>query len=129
MLGVGLAITFVPLQNLALLRVEHSDAGVASAALTATQQIGGSTGTAVFTAIYAVSSAHLTTLGRGPSLDSMVNGYTTVFSAAAIGLAVVAPITWVLVKVDRRIFSISNDAPTGQALTRDPQESTHHRKG
>lgn len=109
LLGIGLALVFVPLQNVALLGIEPRDAGVASAAVTATQQIGGSIGTAVFTAVYA---AVLTGAagGQAPGPAALVDGYAWVFRSAAIGLVVAAPIAWAMVKVDRRSFVTPDEA-------------------
>lgn len=106
LLGVGLALVFVPLQNVALHGIEERDSGVASAAVTATQQIGGSIGTAVFTAIYAaVVASSASTPSPGPA--ALVDGHSSVFLAAALGLAVAAPIAWALIRVDRQSFSTS----------------------
>ena len=110
LLGVGLALVFVPLQNVALLGIEARDAGVASAAVTATQQIGGSIGTAVFTAVYA---AVLTGAAgpQGPDPAVLVEGYAWVFRAAAIGLVAAAPVAWFMIRVDRRRFTAVEPAP------------------
>ncbi|WP_375387283.1 MULTISPECIES: MFS transporter [Actinomycetes] len=108
LLGVGLALVFVPLQNVALAGIEPRDSGVASAAVTATQQIGGSVGTAVFTAIYAAVLASATADGSvGPV--ALVEGYSWVFLAGAIGLAAAAPIAWTMIGVDRRSFTVSDE--------------------
>lgn len=52
-MGVGLGLVFAPGFNLAILGVEPADAGVASAAVNAMQQIGGAVGTALFNTIAA----------------------------------------------------------------------------
>ncbi|GAA1431418.1 MFS transporter [Microlunatus lacustris] len=110
LLGVGLALVFVPLQNVALLGIEPRDAGVASAAVTATSQIGGSIGTAVFTAVYAAVVAGAAG-AQGPELTALVEGYAWVFRAAAIGLLVAAPVAWATIRVDRRSFGATGSAP------------------
>jgi EmrB/QacA subfamily drug resistance transporter len=53
LMSVGLALVFVPLSSLALAGVNDDDAGVASAVLNSTQQIGGSLGTALLNTFYA----------------------------------------------------------------------------
>ena len=69
-MSVGLALVFVPLSSLALTGVDDNDAGVASAVLNATQQIGGSLGTALLNTFYASAvpsylvDHHLTAAGR-----------------------------------------------------------------
>ncbi|MDN3483712.1 DHA2 family efflux MFS transporter permease subunit, partial [Arthrobacter sp. APC 3897] len=71
LLGFGLAMIFVPLQNVALAGINEHDAGVASAAVSATQQIGGSIGTALFTAIYtAAMTAHVSSNGVLPGVQA-----------------------------------------------------------
>lgn len=96
LLGLGLAMIFVPLQNVALTGVRALDSGVASAALTATQQVGGSIGTAIFSVIFA------TAVGTGAgSLAGLVDGYSAVFRAAAIAILVIAPLAWSLIRVPK----------------------------
>ncbi|MCU1633831.1 MAG: transporter, partial [Micrococcaceae bacterium] len=107
LLGVGLAFIFVPLQNVALLGIEPRDSGVASAAVTATQQIGGSIGTAVFTALYAVGAGTGTVEGSAGGLQPLVDGYSVVFLAAAVALALASPISWFMIRVAREEFSQS----------------------
>jgi EmrB/QacA subfamily drug resistance transporter len=53
LMSVGLALVLVPLSSLALAGVKEDDAGVASAVLNSTQQIGGSLGTALLNTFYA----------------------------------------------------------------------------
>jgi EmrB/QacA subfamily drug resistance transporter len=99
--GLGVAAVFVPLQNLALAGIEARDSGVAGAALTATQQIGGSIGIAVFTALYA--SAVSSATAPNP-LDGLVEGYSVVFIAAAVAMLIAAPIGWFMVRVSSSEF-------------------------
>ncbi|MBB2924628.1 MFS transporter [Cellulomonas cellasea] len=91
-LGIGMAMMFVPMQNLALVGVEPHDAGVASAATNAAMQIGGSIGLAVFTSVYASASAG----GRGPA--ALVDGYSAAFVATAVALLVAAVIAVVCIR-------------------------------
>jgi len=53
LLSVGLANVFIPASSLALFGVEPHDAGVASAVLNTSQQIGGSLGTALLNTLFA----------------------------------------------------------------------------
>jgi EmrB/QacA subfamily drug resistance transporter len=106
LLGIGLALVFVPLQNVALAGIEPRDSGVASAAVTATQQIGGSIGTAVFTALYASAVAAFASANPGPNpLPGFVSGYSTVFLTASITVLCAAPIAYFLVNVKRDAFA------------------------
>ena len=83
LLGLGLAMVFVPLQNLALTGVEPHDAGAASATVNAATQIGGSIGISVFTAIYARVAED--SAGSGTEmLAAFTDGYSAVFLGSAI---------------------------------------------
>ncbi|MCU1406291.1 MAG: Puromycin resistance protein pur8 [Glaciihabitans sp.] len=108
LLGVGLALVFVPMQNLALAGIQSRDAGVAGAALTATQQVGGSIGIAVFTALYS-STVESHTETANPLLG-LVDGYSIVFIAAAIGLLLGAVIAFVMIRVPKGTFSVNPEA-------------------
>lgn len=78
--GIGMALIFVPLQNLSLLGVDPHDAGAASATGNASNQVGASVGLAVFTTIY----AEVTAGAKSPA--DFVPGYHAVFFAAVIVL-------------------------------------------
>ncbi|MGO4145642.1 MFS transporter [Paenarthrobacter sp. YAF11_1] len=87
LLGIGLSMLFVPLQNLSLTGVQAEDAGVASATVNSTFHIGGSIGLAVFTVIHAKAVEGSTSAGV-----SQANAFTDGFSAAflASGIAMIA---------------------------------------
>jgi hypothetical protein len=53
LLSIGLAGVFIPASSVALLGIEPHDAGVASAVLNTSQQIGGSLGTALLNTLFA----------------------------------------------------------------------------
>ena len=53
LMSVGLAGVFIPAASTALIGVDKHDAGVASALLNTTQQIGGSLGTALLNTLFA----------------------------------------------------------------------------
>jgi EmrB/QacA subfamily drug resistance transporter len=109
LLGVGLALVFVPLQNVALSGIQARDSGVAGAALTATQQIGGSIGTAVFTALYASVTATIATAVNPAQV--LVDGYSVVFLAAGIALVLASPINWFMIRVPRSELASGDRAP------------------
>jgi EmrB/QacA subfamily drug resistance transporter len=117
LLGLGLGFTFVPLSSLALVGVPEHDAGAASAALNATQQIGGSLGTALLntistSAITAYLASQLVP-NQPPTqqdqLQAQLEGYSSAFTWAAVLIATAAVVTAVLVKVH------TEDLPTEQA--------------
>jgi EmrB/QacA subfamily drug resistance transporter len=102
-LGLGLGLTFVPLANVALVGVPDHDAGAAGATLNATQQVGGSLGTALLNTIYttAVASYAAGHLAAGPDgpLAALVHGYTTAFAWGAGLLVLSAIIITVMLRV------------------------------
>jgi EmrB/QacA subfamily drug resistance transporter len=97
-MGVGLGLIFPTTMNSATLGVEARDAGVASAAVNTTQQVGGSIGTALLSTI--VSSATAAYLvdahGAGDAARAAVHGYTTAFGWSAAAFAVGAVIAALL---------------------------------
>jgi len=119
LLGLGLGFTFVPLSSLALVGVPEHDAGAASAALNATQQVGGSVGTALLNtlATSAITSYAATHIPANPQaaqqvgLEAQVHGYAAAFTWAAVLILVAAAITALFVKVNRQ------DLPTGESVT------------
>ncbi|WP_435299228.1 MFS transporter [Timonella sp. A28] len=90
--GIGMALLFVPVQNIALLGVDPHDAGAASATGNASNQIGGSIGLAVFTTIYVEASA-------GSHLPAdLVEGYHAVFRASAVVVLFGAVIAFLMIR-------------------------------
>jgi len=101
LMGLGLAMIFVPLQNVALAGIDTHDAGAASAAVTAVQQIGGSIGSAVFTVLYTSAVAASLAGGDGTpvaQLEAFVDGYQAAFFWAAVGVFLAAPVAFVMVR-------------------------------
>lgn len=112
-LGMGLGFTFVPLSSLALVGVPEHDAGAASATLNATQQIGGSLGTALLNTMY-TSAVAAYLVGRVPNpvnqIEALVHGYRVAFAWGAALIVLAGLVTLVLVKVRRE------DIPTGNTV-------------
>jgi EmrB/QacA subfamily drug resistance transporter len=102
-LGLGLGLTFVPVSSLALVGVPEHDAGAASATLNATQQVGGSLGTALLNTIYTTAVANYVAGHLPPSprtqLEALVHGYTTAFAWGAAMLVVSAVVIMVFIRV------------------------------
>jgi EmrB/QacA subfamily drug resistance transporter len=102
--SLGMGLTFVAMSSTALVGVDPSDAGVASALVNTTQQVGSSLGTALLNTLAASATAtYLLTHGRAPGVarSAAVHGYTTGFTLSAILLGVAAVTTGVLVRVTR----------------------------
>jgi predicted MFS family arabinose efflux permease len=85
-MSVGMAGVFIPAASTALVGVGAHDAGVASALLNTTQQIGGSLGTALLNTLYASAvTAYLADHVRQPSDaqrlqgDALISGYHVAF--------------------------------------------------
>ncbi|MDQ2727199.1 MAG: DHA2 family efflux MFS transporter permease subunit [Actinomycetota bacterium] len=94
-MSLGLGLVFVPVSSVALFRVSDNDAGVASAMVNTTQQVGGAVGTAVLNTVAATATAaYLRTHGVGSSLAGAVHGYTVAFvvGAVVVGVAIIAVI-------------------------------------
>jgi hypothetical protein len=85
-IGLGMGCIFAPAFSTATLGVDGSEAGVASAMVNTSQQVGGSVGTALLSTLFASSAAsylasHLH--ARGVADAASIHGYTTAFSWAA----------------------------------------------
>ncbi|WNV83593.1 MFS transporter [Umezawaea sp. Da 62-37] len=97
LLGIGLTMLFVPSQSLALAGVAPEDAGVASAVVNASLNIGGSVGLAVFTVIYANSFGAATRRGA-VDVDAFTEGYRATFLAAGVAMVAAALVGYFLVR-------------------------------
>ena len=99
-MGVGLGLVFSSAANSGTLGVRRSDAGVASATVNASQQVGASLGTALLSTLAASATASdLTSPHPMPAAiaAATVHGYTTGFRWAALLFvvgAVVAAVTY-----------------------------------
>jgi EmrB/QacA subfamily drug resistance transporter len=97
-LALGMGLTFVSLTGSAVAGVPPEDAGVASALLNAGQQIGGSLGLAILTA---VSTARTTAIldGSPANVSALVDGWSLGFVVAAGFLALAGVIAGSLVRL------------------------------
>lgn len=110
--SLGLGFAFVPFTNTALVGIEHGDAGVASALVNATQQVGGSLGTALLNTVAASATAAYVVANHGPLAvaQGAVHGYKTGFAVSAAVLAAAMVVSAGLVKASRI------DLPAGEGL-------------
>ncbi|MFG2194463.1 MFS transporter [Streptomyces sp. NPDC048639] len=107
LLGLGMGTAFMPAMSMATYGVQPRDAGVASAMVNTSQQVGGAIGTALLNTIaasattaYATSHAAGVTTAAGAKalqLQSMVHGYTAAIWWAVGILALSALIAFVFV--------------------------------
>jgi MFS family permease len=101
-LSFGIGLVFGPMSSTALIGIANHDAGVASALINTTQQIGGSLGTALLNTIVTSAIAGYLVDHRG-SLPAVatIHGYTTAFWVSAVVIIVAAVAAAVLVKAKR----------------------------
>jgi MFS family permease len=95
LMSIGLAGVFIPASSTALFGVAHHDAGVASAVLNTSQQIGGSLGTALLNTLFAGAvTTYFTDNLRNPAdVEKLtplafIHGYHVAFFAGAVLFAV-----------------------------------------
>jgi EmrB/QacA subfamily drug resistance transporter len=104
-MSVGMACCFVPLGNTALSGVSNHDAGVASAMINTSQQVGGSLGVALLNTVFTTAVANYITDHGAPTpqilADSQIRGYNVAFTVSAVLLAVSAVITFVAIRRDK----------------------------
>jgi EmrB/QacA subfamily drug resistance transporter len=100
-MGIGLGMSFVPITIAATTGVAGEDSGLASGLLNTTQQVGGSLGLAVLSA---VSTSRTTSALHGGSTLSaaLTHGFTGAFAVSAILCAAAAVAAMVLLPGRRR---------------------------
>src|ERR1039458_4358299 len=84
--GLGMGCIFAPAFSTATLGIDSSEAGVASAMVNTSQQVGGSVGTALLSTIFASATAAYASSHAGTpgvSNAAAIHGYTTAFAWAA----------------------------------------------
>jgi len=113
-ISVGMAFVFIPVSSTALHAIAHHDAGVASAMINTSQQVGGSLGTALLnTVAVTTSAAYLTAhtgLGRAATPVALTQGYTQAFAVGAGFLFAAAIIALFMLKVGKEAAS-EDDLP------------------
>ncbi|MGH2865601.1 MAG: MFS transporter [Solirubrobacteraceae bacterium] len=92
LIGLGMGCIFAPAFSTATLGVRRHDAGIASAMVNTSQQVGGSVGTALLSTIFASAAASYATgqvTATTLSNAAAIHGYTTAFwwAAGIFGLA------------------------------------------
>ena len=102
--SLGMGAAFVPLSSTALIGVSPGDAGVASAMVNATQQVGGSLGVSLLNTVAASATAsYLVTHGASASAqaEAVVHGYTTAFTVSGVLLGLAAFSTLFILRATR----------------------------
>ncbi|HEX5406745.1 MAG TPA: MFS transporter [Pseudonocardiaceae bacterium] len=118
-MSIGMGLVFVPLSNTALNGVANHDAGVASALVNTTQQIGGSLGTALLNTIFTtVFASYL--VAHGPSAASVANGtihgYNVAFLVSAILMAASAVVVFVFVRAQPKSGGTAQTVASGEVV-------------
>jgi predicted MFS family arabinose efflux permease len=93
LVSIGMGLVFVPMNSTSLYGVDPEDAGVASALVNTTQQVGGALGTAFLNTIAASATAgFLVSRVSSPAelQTAAVHGYTTAFEVSALLVAMSA---------------------------------------
>lgn len=102
-MAVGMALVFVPLGNTSLTGVSDHDAGVASAMVNTTQQVGGSLGVALLNTVFTSATAsYIQTNGPASAPLGVVHGYNVAFTASAVLLAASAIAVFAMIRGGRR---------------------------
>jgi EmrB/QacA subfamily drug resistance transporter len=106
--SLGMGMTFVPMNSTSLIGIDPQDAGVASALVNTTQQVGGSLGIALLNTVAATAAASFLAghLGSaGVVRAAAVHGYTTAFTVSAVLLAFAAVVAALLIRATRHDMS------------------------
>lgn len=111
-ISLGMGLVFVPLSAVSLFAVGNHDAGVASAVLNTSQQIGGAIGVAFLNTIAAsATTAYIVSNNlQGPTPDALVAGFNRGFLWGALILAV-AGILWITLVNMTKNDMAANDEP------------------
>lgn len=116
--SLGLGLAFVPMTATALVGVLPADAGVASALVNTTQQIGNSLGVALLNTLAATTTAnYLADHGSSAAAQatSVVHGYATAFAIGAVFLGLSAVICLFLIRAGRDGVAADGGAETATA--------------
>jgi EmrB/QacA subfamily drug resistance transporter len=117
LIALGMGMAFVPMSSSALFGVGDHDAGVASATLNTTQQIGGSLGTSLLNTVYATAVAgYLATHVHNPVTEeaAQIHGYTVGFVISACLMGVAALSAFFLVNASRADMEAMANAATAE---------------
>jgi len=114
LMSVGLALVFIPVASTALHAVGGHDAGVASALITTSQQVGGSLGTALLNTVAAGATTTYLASHRlipPPIRAALTHGYTQAFLVGAGFLLVAAFVAGALINIGPAAAAENDSAP------------------
>jgi EmrB/QacA subfamily drug resistance transporter len=124
-MSLGMGLMFVPLSSTALSGVGNHDAGVASAMVNTTQQVGGSLGTALLNTIFTTAVAGYA-IAHGTSAQAQaqgaIHGYNVAFTVSAVLLAAGAVLVVLFIRKPVETATASHE---GTASTTEPAVLVH----
>lgn len=98
----GMALVFIPLSTTALHGVGNRDAGVASALINTSQQVGGSLGTALLNTVAATATTSYMSANAGKSpLFGLTHGFTVAFTVSAAFLTAGAIVLGLFINIGK----------------------------
>lgn len=98
----GMALVFIPLSSTALHGVGNRDAGVASALINTSQQVGGSLGTALLNTVAATATTSYMIANPTKSpLFGLTHGFTVAFTVSAVLLVVGAIVLALFINIGK----------------------------
>jgi EmrB/QacA subfamily drug resistance transporter len=116
LMSVGLGIAFPAFSSTALIHVADRDAGVASALVNTTQQIGGSLGTALLNTLAATATAsYIVAHGVAATQAGIVHGFAVAFAVGAALLALGAVVSAVLISAGPSEISVGDGEAVASA--------------
>lgn len=114
-ISVGMAFVFIPVSSTALHAISHHDAGVASAMINTSQQVGGSLGTALLNTVAVTASVTYLTAnaarGAGGDSCSPHRGVHTSVRGQSRFLFAAAVVAVLMLKVGKEAV-LEEDVPT-----------------
>ena len=116
LMSMGLGLAFPAFSSTALIRISDRDAGVASALVNTTQQIGGSLGTALLNTLAATATAsYILSHGVAATQAGVVHGFAVAFAVGAGFLALGAVVSAVFISAGPSEVSAGEEAAVGPA--------------
>ncbi len=113
LISLGMAFNFIPVATTALHGIGKADAGVGSALLNTSQQIGGAVGTALLnTVAVAATTAYVAANGVAGGINSALTaGYTRAFLFGAGFLLLAAVVSFFMFTIGKDAVKEGDDAP------------------
>ena len=118
-MSVGMAFVFIPMASTALHGIGHQDAGVGSALINTSQQIGGAVGVALLNTVATITTTSYLAahgaLGQAALPNALVAGYTRAFVVGAGFLIAAAVIAALLLNIGKEAAAEADEVPVAVA--------------